>query len=263
MTALTRVSLALAALALVAAAARPAAGGTSGTTYYTCTVNISAGTHDCTEGKITITTSSGSQRVLRVDLSTNPPNFVRLDAFVDVSSPTAYWIHFADSPTCNAFGGDSGTAIHDAEAYILGRRFDAYGMDPTSQPIMSSQDVVPASGGYRVQWSILKDRVLFDDDGDPADAPRLEVTSTRHFEIAPYPANEPDSEDSTGADANRWYVGLNRTVGLSSRSGTGVTKACFVLSTTTAPSAATLASLCPTGAAGGGGGKDPIPVDPT
>lgn len=253
---LTIVALAAAAsIAVGLALAAPAAGGTAGTTYYTCTVNVAAGTHDCVNGKITVTTSSGSQRVLRVDLS---PDFVRLDALVDVCSPTGWWTHFADSPTCNGYGGDSGTAAHDAEAHLFGRRFDAYGMDPDSTPIFGSADVVPASGCYRVQWTVYEDRVLFDDDGNTADAPRLEVWSVRSFDSAPY--SEPDSEDPTGADANRWYVGLNRTVASASRSGTGVNKACFVLSTTTSPSAATLSSLCPTGG-GGGGPKDPIPVE--
>jgi hypothetical protein len=261
MNRLSLVPLALAAALVAAAPARPALAGTTGTTYYTCTVNVSASTNTCTDGKITVTSSSGTQRVLRADLSTNSPNYVRLDALVDVCSPTGFWAHFADSPTCNAYGGDSGTAQHDAEAYIQARRFDAYGMDPTSQPIMSSQEVVPASGCYRVQWTIYEDHVLFDDDGDTADAPRLEVWSTRSFESAPY--GESDSEDPSGADANRWYIGLNRTVGSASRSGTGVTKACFVLSTTTSPSPATLSSLCPTGGSGGGGGgKGQIPVDP-
>lgn len=70
-----------------------------------------------------------------------------------------------------------------------------------------------------------------------------DVYTSRGFESAPY--NETDTEDPTSADANLWYVGLNRTAGSSARVGTGVNKACLVLSTTTAPSAATLAALCP------------------
>jgi len=221
----------------------PAEAGTTGTTYYTCTVDITAGTNNCTDNVITATLTSGIYRVLRANLGTT---YQRLDVFANVCNPTNWWIHLADSPTTNGFGGDAGTANHDAEAYLLGSQFQMYTMDNSrgaAWPSYRSDGVAATSGCYRVQWAIFESRVLFDDDPDPSDPFRVDVTTSRGFERSPYA--EPDAEDSTGADSNLWYVGLNRTVGSASRVGTGVNKACFVLSTTTAPSAATLSALCP------------------
>lgn len=251
-----RTGLALAAVVALASPVAPAEGGTAGTTYYTCTVNVAAGTHDCTDGEVTLTTNSGIYRVLRVDLA---PDFVRLDVLVDVCNPTGWWTHFADSPTCNGYGGDAGTAAHDAEAHLTNRRFYYYSMDPDSRPIMNTDEVVPTGGCYRVQWSIYENEVLFDDDATTTDTPRVEARSVRGFDSAPY--DEADSEDSSGADADLWYVGLNRTVASSSRSGTGVNKACFVLSTTTSPSPSVLSSLCP--ATISKPPKEPIPHEQT
>jgi hypothetical protein len=232
-------------IAFAAPGAVAPAAAALGSTYYQCTVNISGGTHNCTNGIVTITASSGVQRVARVDLSSSA--YVRLDAFADVCNPTGWWLHFGDSPGDNGFGGDGGQTEHDAEAYNLGTNFQMFGTYNTSRfaydIIYLSQGVAPASGCYRVQWTIYEDRVFFDNDGNPADSARVEVRSVFGFESAPYA--EPDSEDPSGADANLWYVGMNRTVGTSSRSGTGVNKVCFVLSTTTSPSASLLSSLCP------------------
>ncbi len=226
-------------------AVTPAAAAALGSTYYQCTVNISGSTHDCTNGIITLTASSGVQRVARVDLSSS--QYKRLDAFVDVCNPTGWWMHFGDSPGDNGYGGDGGQTEHDAEAYNVGTDFQMYGTYNTSRSgfdiIYLSQGVTPASGCYRVQWTIYEDRVLFDNDGNPADSARVEVRSVYGFESAPYA--ESDSEDPTGADADLWYVGMNRTVASASRSGTGVNKVCFVLSTTTSPSASLLSALCP------------------
>ena len=254
------IALVLACAALAGpSATTPAVAGTLGTTYYTCTVNIASGTNDCTDNIITATTTSGIYRVLRANLAAG---YQRLDVFVNVCAPTNWWIHFGDSPTDNGFGGDGATTRHDAEAYLLGSQFQMYTMDNprgNSWPSYRSEAVTATSGCYRVQWAIYESRVMFDDDSNPADAFRVDVTSSRGFERSPYA--EADSEDPTGADSNLWYVGLNRTVGSAGRVGTGVNKACFVLSTTTTPSAAVLSALCPDAPPGGGGGKVPIEIE--
>ncbi len=225
--------------------ALPAAAGTTGTTTYQCSVDVVRSTHDCTDNVITLTTNSGSYRVARADLSS--ASYKRLDAFVDVCAPTGWWFHLADSPTCNGYGGDGATTEHDAEAYNLGTDFGMYSTYDTSRSAFrvtyNSEDVVAASGCYRVQWTIYEDRILFDDGGDPADSSLVDVRSVHGFDSAPYA--ESDSEDPTGADADLWYVGMNRTVASSSRSGTGTLNACFVLSTTTSPDPAVLSAHCP------------------
>lgn len=241
-TALSTITL---AVLLILLGTAPASAASQGSTYYQCTINISAGTNDCLNNIVTVTSTSGVQRVARVDLASS--GYLRLDAFVDVCNPTGYWAHFADSPTCNGGGGDGATSEHDAEAYNYGTEFQGFGTYNAGRGgldvIHVSQGVAAATGCYRVQWTIYEDRAIYDDDANPADAPRVELRSIHMFESAPYA--EPDAEDPTSADANRWYVGLNRTVGTSARSGTGATKACFVVSTTTAPTPSLLTSLCP------------------
>jgi trimeric autotransporter adhesin len=210
--------------------------------YYACTVDVAAGTNTCTSGFITVTSSSGVQRVLSIDLSAG---WQRLDAFADLCSPSGWVFHLSDSPSCNGFGGDSGQSTHDAEVHLTDTTFYSWGTsDPVLgiEPVYIERGVVPASGCSTSQWTVLEDQVGFDDDGDPATAGKISVTSTNEFEVPPY--DEPDSEDTGHLYENFWYAGINRTVGTSSRSGTGAQRVCFVLSTTTNPSPAALSSLC-------------------
>jgi hypothetical protein len=207
--------------------------------YYRCVVDVAAGTDTCDDGVVTVTASSGNQRVASIDLSAG---YQRLDAIVDLCNPSGYSVHFADSPTCDGWGGDYGTTNHNAETHLSGTGYYFFGTDPLSDPATLETGVLPATGCYPVHWAIQEDRVRFDDDGNPADAARIDLTSFKSFERAPY--NETDSEDPTGADANLWYAGLNRTVGSAYRSGSGVQRACFVLSQTTNPDPAIIADLC-------------------
>ncbi|MCP4589543.1 MAG: hypothetical protein GY842_02240 [bacterium] len=230
-------------LAWVVAAA-PGAAGEMGLTTYQCTIDIVGSWHDCTDDIVTVTTSSDIYRVTQVDLSSG---YLRLDAFVEVCDATGWWIHFGDSPSCNGGGGDALHTEHDAEAYVHDTKFEMVGTYNTErsalEPGYSSEAVIAASGCYWVHWTIYEDRVFFDDDGDPADTPQLELHSVHGFESAPY--DEPDTEDPSGLYADLWYVGMNRTVWTASRNGTGVSEVCFVLSTTTAPDPAVLSALCP------------------
>ena len=231
-------------LALLSLALLPATGPAAPLATYQCTVDINGNTTDCLNGIVTVTASSGAQRVARIDLG----GFVRLDLFVDVCNPARNWIHLSDSPTNDGGGRDTGTTEHDAEAYFTGTFLDMYSTYNAARAAFeeiyqSGSGLVAASGCSRVQWTIFESRLLYDDDANPADAPRLELRSQYGFESPPY--NEPDAEDPTGADAGRWYVGLNRLVGGNLTSGSGVTKACFVLSSTTNPSPSTLSALCP------------------
>jgi len=171
---------------------------------------------------------------------------VRLDAYVDVCNPTGYSMHFADSPTCDGYGGDAGTANHNAEAHTAGTGIYIYGSDDTTrggtEPGTARRNAIPSSGCYRVHWAIDEDDVSFEDFTGLSTAAQISLHSYETFEVPPY--NEPDYEDTTSADAPYWYFGLNRTVGAAYRTGTGVGRACLVLSRTTSPDLSRLASLC-------------------
>jgi hypothetical protein len=220
----------------------PLSAGQTTATAYQCSVNASAGTHDC--GSPITVSGSGSQRTAEIDLS---GGYVRLDALVDICSPSGYWMHFGDSPSDNGGGGDAGQTYHDAETYFQGTTFYMYGMYDYARgvldPAVARTNAVSGSGCRRVQFAIREDQVAFDPNGDTADAFDQVVNSVYGFDVAPY--NEVDNEDPSGVYANKWYAGINRTVGDSSRSGSGVSKACFVLSKTTSPDPSTISSLCP------------------
>ncbi len=210
--------------------------------YYRCIVDVDAGTSTCDDSEVTLTTNSGIYRVAKIDMD----GYLRMDAIVDICSPSGYATHFTDSPSGNGWGGDSGHTTHDAEAQLYYNDFSFWGPYDyaryVAEPVLLEQDVVAASGCYQTHWSIQEDVLRFDDDGDPADSSKLVLNSFNSFELAPY--DEADSEDPGGLYADLWYAGLNRTVGSSSRSGTGVGRACFVLSDTVNPDPAILADLC-------------------
>jgi hypothetical protein len=212
------------------------------TEVFRCVIDVATGTDTCS-GPVSLDVDSGIYRTGTIDLS---DGFVRLDAFVDVCDPTGFSMHFADSPTCNGYGGDGGTTNHNAEGHTAGTGVLFYGVDDTSRsitdPVVLTRSVIPSSGCYRVHWTIQEDRFRFDGDGDPTDSSDIDLRSFRTFEVPPY--SEPDSEDTTGADEPYWYFGLNRSYASSSRTGTGVDRACMVLSRTTSPNLSQLASLC-------------------
>lgn len=221
------------AFALLAAPGARAGQTVSGA--YQCTINVASGLHNCTNGIVTVLSSSGNQRTARIGLS----NYVRLDALVDVCNPTGWWIHLGDSPTNNGGGGDAGDTDYDAEAYVLGTAFEMVGTFDTVRqvldPIYKVENAVTASGCSQVQWTIYEDQLAFDDDGVTSDLPLAEIGTKNGF------------ERNSGNDSYKWYAGINRTVGDAFRSGSGVTKVCFVLSTSTAPSTTTISNLCATG----------------
>jgi hypothetical protein len=204
---------------------------------------VAAGTNSCTHGIITVTASSGVQRVLSIDLA---GGWQRLDAFADLCSPSGWTVHFSDSPSCNGWGGDGAQTTHDAETHLYNTDLDVWGTYDYDrgviEPAYREQGVIPGGSCLTTQWTMLEDRVLFDGDGDPADSVKISATSPRLFDVPPY--DEPDSEDPAGLYEDFWYAGINRTVGASYRSGTGAQRVCFVLSSTPNPSPAALASLC-------------------
>jgi hypothetical protein len=200
-------------------------------------VDLTTGANNCL-GFVNVAIT-GQRALGTIDLQ---DGFVRLDAVIDVCDPTGYVSHFADSPTANGDGGDSGTTQHDAESYLFaddfffwGREEPALGSAP--DPVILEQDVTRASGCRRVWWTIYEDQLQFAGDFDSLVQgltkrfPGTVVTSPRGFETAPY--EEPDTQDPGLANSQLWYVGLNRTVGSAGLTGTGATRACFILSRVT------------------------------
>jgi PKD repeat protein len=210
---------------------------------YKCDVNLAANTSSCTGGPITAVSGGNTddQRTFRINTS----GYARLDALIEVCNPTGWWIHFGDSPGNDGGGGDGGQTDHDAETYFTGTTFYTIGNFNYTQnaldPIVTVPNLVASNICRTVHYTVQESRVDFDDDGNTADAALQTVQSLSLHELSPY--NESDGEDPYGTDASYWYAGINRTYGDPYRNGTGVSRVCFVLSTTTSPASSSI--TCP------------------
>jgi hypothetical protein len=238
------------AVLVLALGAPPAEAGSMGTGTYRCTINISpVSSHDCHDGTgiVTLTTNSGNARVARIDLNQSF-TWLSVNVLVDVCNPTGWTVNIGDSPTNNGGGGDSSSTRHDTEAELNGTGVNVYYSDIGGTGRHTGlANAVATSGCSTLQWTVVQDSLSYDDDGNTADTPRVTAAGslaagTHLFDFPPY--NEADSEDSSGADADKLYLGLNRTIFTASRSGTGVNRACIFLSTSATPSPATIASEC-------------------
>lgn len=238
----------IALLAVLAAA--PAEAGTVGTGTYTCVINISpVSSHDCHDGTgiVTLTTNSGNARVARIDLN-QAFAWQSVNVLVNVCNPTGWTVNVGDSPSNNGGGGDGATTRHDAEAELNGSTLNVFYSDIGGTGLHSQlTGAVATSGCSSQQWTVIQDGLSYDDDGNTADAPRATASGslaagTHLFDFPPY--NEADSEDSSSLDADKLYLGLNRTIGSSIRTGTGVNRACIFLSTAVSPSPSVIAAAC-------------------
>lgn len=217
---------------------------------YTCTLGV-----DCLGPYVTMISNANGQMVAKVGMTVPGYNsFRRLDVFATVASPTGWALHVADSPTCDGWGGDGTTADHDAEGYL----YNAIGAPATTFEYFSAYDMnrVPVAPGTflqqqnaRVGGATLAHIAAVHAPGSAAGTMSFDsgagtatttVTSLYGLKVdytACASATSSDRsmgcdwEDRSFVDRAYWYVGVNRTVADAYRYGTGVTKACVVLST--------------------------------
>ncbi|HRI67678.1 MAG TPA: hypothetical protein PK156_25715 [Polyangium sp.] len=170
----------------------------------------------------------------------------RMDIFANVCNPSGWWLHVADSPTNDGWGGDGASTDHDAEAHMNGTTFSYF----------SAWDVARGEAGTRAiaQYAYpggcrTVRMTAFHPSSSPASTfryfsdnanslPSVEVASLHGLKIgytacasatATTRAIECDWENSSLTDKDYWYIGVNRTVGDGSRSGSGVSSVCIVL----------------------------------
>jgi hypothetical protein len=127
---------------------------------------------------------------------------------ISFCDPTGFSFHFADSPTCNGYAGDSGQFSNDAELQLDGTTLalfaNDYGTAAAEGPWTT--DFMPNIG--------CTDRILVVTDGS--------VTTATGFEVAsPYALRLDPPADDEGAPDRLWYVGPNGAVG-GGRTGSGV-----------------------------------------
>lgn len=199
---------------------------------------------DChLDGSNTVTNLvTGTAATYRVKMT----NYRRMDVFASVCDPTGFWLHLGDSPTNDGWAGDGATTDHDAEVHMNGNSISSF----------STWDMARGEAGASTRaWNVYPGgcktvkMTVYHASGSPNSmlrfyndqantAPSFEVESLHGFKIG-YTACasatstarsiECDWENSSLSDKDYWYIGVNRTIGSASRSGTGVSSVCIVL----------------------------------
>jgi uncharacterized caspase-like protein len=131
----------------------------------------------------------------------------------EVCDPKGFWLHVADSPSCNGGGGDSAQFSNDAELELLNSGLWLFGNDYARAAdkvvtILGSRPDFVAAGGCSVRTLVLADGSVRS--AEPAVNAR-----------SPYSLRLDPGTDHEGAPDRRWYLGLNRSVGSGAPDRTG------------------------------------------
>jgi hypothetical protein len=158
-----------------------------------CRIDAEAGTTDCPSTLIALQRGAPGQLAARLDLR----GMSSLELRATICDPQGMVLHVADSPTCNGYGGDSGSRSHDAELQLAGSALAVYAADTMrGQQIMSVTDVVPGQGCH--------DSALWLADGEVRVAAPCQTMRSEHSLRL-----NPPSDQEGPADAE-WYLGLNQ-----------------------------------------------------
>ncbi|MFO0589054.1 MAG: hypothetical protein U0441_16000 [Polyangiaceae bacterium] len=179
-----------------------------------CYVDIENAILDCADNVASdvriIDTDSGI--VLEVDMAGHK----MLQVGTKVAGPHGYALHIADSPSNNGWAGDGGDFSNDSEALLYENTMFVWGSDRVGNPnLLKAQNVIPDGDG--VLWAGVCDGkfLLYSWDFTNPATNALVTSVDGLFQID---GNEPDNENG-GVNDTKLYVGLERTVGSSSRTG--------------------------------------------
>jgi hypothetical protein len=218
-------------IALALLVLTPKASSAQGT--YTCTINT-GGSSTCDGFNVAVTDTGGGTRTAVVNL-TGSFSWKYMAVRVYSCDPFGWSFHIGDSSTNDGGRGDAGSTQHDAELQVNGSTITVFGSDIATFSSVTSTYPVPS--GCSVQEYRIYNHYVYVD-------PNVSVASNESswlsyfFDFPPY--DEADSEDTGYCDGNysyhceerKLYLGLNRTYGDASRSGSGVSQACVFLSST-------------------------------
>lgn len=174
-----------------------------------CQVELSSGQVVCTGDEPTSLISTSSGLVYRLDMSA----WTSVAAIVDLEEPVEWTINLGNSPTNNGWGGDSSSTSNDSEMHLRRSLVRVYANDPGGSgevlavpgaldPVDTTVTVV--CDGF-VSWN--------------SSANHGQLISDFIFQID---GDEPDTQNSTGINDQYLWLGIERTVGSSGRSGDGV-----------------------------------------
>jgi hypothetical protein len=174
-----------------------------------CTINVTAGTHNCTGVPgITIMSLTGGR--LLVKLTIVAGNTAHITATYN-ATPTGYSVNIGDSLTNNGGGGDAGTQSNDAEMQIQTQTLSTFGRDGTvTYPLFTVPNAALANGS--IASFEVSDRKLCWNFANYTCS-----TSDQLYALA----GQADTQGSVNQDI---YASFNRVItGDATRNGTGVT----------------------------------------
>ena len=208
---------------------------------YSCTAEMAASGHDCNFVDVFLYGASNvsEERIAIVDLDATElwQSFVLR---VETCDPSGWTVHIGDSITNNGYGGDSQSTQHDAEVQNFDGVVSSYSSDFGASNL-AHQFANPVSGCVVQQYYVANDWFVFDPDAATS-GDLLYAYNPLSFDFPAY--DEADLEDPMGLLEDRLYVGINKTFNAGSRTGTGVQKACFYLSTSFFVDEAAVAAEC-------------------
>lgn len=202
--------------------------------------------HTDQSGIVTNLSANGSQATYKIRMT----GYRRMDVFATVCNPSGWWLHLADSPTNNGWGGDGQSTDHDAEVHTNGAGVSYYsawdmgrgeaGTTAIANNVYPGGCKISRMTAFHAANSPVSTFRYFADNANPT--PSLQVSSLHGFKIgyslcasssSSSRAIECDWEDNQAnnslADQNYWYIGVNRTVADAMRNGSGVSSVCIVL----------------------------------
>lgn len=166
---------------------------------------------------VEVTNSQGKTALVHIDMQ----NHKRLVLDLEFSGPSVDWsFNLGDSNTNNGWGGDSSTAIHDAEIQILNGNLEIYGSD-----LLDHYPEYPPKKRFMKAW-----KNVVDDDGgtvriEIADGEVTYIDSEGRRDSYHHPAlfalaGQDDPEAGVNYDL---YLGVNRVVA-GGRVGSGLSR---------------------------------------
>ncbi len=173
---------------------------------------------NCSYGDPITVSSTTNGIAVTVDMS----NWRTLQIHTRLADWTGIVLNVCDSSTCNGYGGDAGTSVHDAEGQLDGGGWHVYGPDGGPLDLLNDPDaadpleedvVVQVCDGWVGFWSRNA-------------GARTEVSGASVYQ---FDGNEPDPERPSGINDRLLHLGVGRTYGDPGRNGTGAEGVVLVL----------------------------------
>jgi hypothetical protein len=181
------------------------------TTTTVCSITLSTGAVTCTGSNPMTLLSSTSGYTYQLDL--RKWKVMIVDAIY--SNPTDWALHIGNSPTNDGNSGDGGNWQNDTEAQLFGTGLVVYGSDVVGSGALLSSSTAVASGSDTVQAIVCDSYFSWSSSTYTGD-----VSGVGVFQIDGDEADTGTSATS-GLNDQQLYLGVNRTVGSTSRIGSG------------------------------------------